>query len=257
MFIVGLDVKGVFLEKEVFEWVLAGHPVFVSFLDRHTRFHLRPAPKRVLGCNPQLSVTPELLEEGRRYLPPDSSDAYIEYRCLISQSARLLLGFHCSVFHAAAFFWRGRAWLLTAPSGTGKTTQYLNWQRLFPGEIQMISGDMPILESREDGSVWVHPSSWNGKENIFGAPAASLGGLVLLQQGKEDCMEVLAPHDAVIPLLRQFMVIPETEQEIRELASLLERVLLSVPCRKFVNLGGDDSTRLLRDTFSCFLDQEA
>ncbi len=70
-------------------------------------------------------------------------------------------------------------------------------------------------------------------------------------------MEVLAPHDAVIPLLRQFMVIPETEQEIRELVSLLERVLLSVPCRKFVNLGGDDSTRLLRDTFSCFLNQEA
>ena len=166
------------------------------------------------------------------------------------------LGVGNCVFHAAAFSWRGRAWLLTAPSGTGKTTQYLNWQRLFPGEIQMISGDMPILEAKQDGSLWVYPSSWNGKENIFGAPAAPLGGLVFLEQGKEDRMLPFPPHDAVIPLLRQFMVVPESEEEILQLTSLLERILVSVPCRKFVNLGGDASTILLRDTFSHFLAKE-
>ena len=37
---------------------------------------------------------------------------------------------------------------------------------MFPDEITMISGDMPVLERREDGTVWAHPSPWNGKEKI-------------------------------------------------------------------------------------------
>ena len=245
------------MEQEVFEWMVAGHPLLVSFLNPLTRYKLRPLPKKVEGAACEFCATPELIELGRHFLAPDSTDSYIEYRCLISLSARRLLREHCCVFHSVAFSWRGRAWLLTAPSGTGKTTQYLNWQRLFPGEIEMISGDMPVLESRDDGSVWVHPSSWNGKENIYGAPAALLGGLVFLKQGKEDRMLPLPVHDAVLPLLQQFMVLPETEEEIRQLSALLERVLLTVPCREFVNLGGDASTRLLRETFSAFLEKEA
>ncbi len=244
------------MNNSVYDWKLAEHPVLVSFLDPSTRYFLKPLPKRSNAPLSQLSVTPEILEIGRRNLEPGSSNAYIEYRCLISVSARYLLRFHACVFHAAAFFWRGRAWLLAAPPGTGKTTQYLNWQRLFPGEIRMISGDMPILEAKEDGSVWVYPSSWNGKENIFGAPAAPLGGLVLLEQGKEDRMLPFPPREAVIPLLQQFMVIPETEEEILQLTSLLERVLLAVPCRRLVNLCGDPSTTLLRETFSDFLAKE-
>lgn len=245
------------MDNKVFQWTLGEHPVSISFLDPTTRFLLKPLPRTSLANSVDLAVTPEILEQGRRILESGSSNAYIEYRCLISVSARYLLRYKACVFHAVAFSWRGKAWLLPAPSGTGKTTQYLNWQRLFPGEIEMISGDLPILEAREDGSVWVYPSSWNGKENMYGAPAAPLGGLVLLEQGKEDRMLPLPPQEAVIPLLQQFMVLPETEEEILQLASLLERMLLAAPCRRFVNLGGDPSTVLLRQTFSDFLEKEA
>ena len=243
--------------NRVYAWNLAGHPVTVSFLDPRTRYLLRPVPGRSEAASSDLSVSPEILEQGRAYLEPDSKDSYVEYRCLISVSGRYLLRFGASVFHAAAFRWRDRAWLLAAPSGTGKTTQFLNWQRLFPGEIQMISGDMPILEAQEDGSILVHPSSWNGKENFHGAPAAPLGGLVYLEQGSVDRMQPFPPVEAVLPLLRQFMVLPETEQEALQLASLLEKLLLAAPCRRFVNRGGDASTVLLRETFSDFLEKGA
>ena len=244
------------MERKVYEWDLAGHLVRVSFLDPRARYFLRPLPKPVEGESCQLLASSAFLEEIRPMFPPGTSDAFVEYRGLIGLSSQLLLRYRCCVFHAAAFSWQGRAWLLTAPAGTGKTTQILNWQRLFPGEIGIISGDMPILEAREDGSVWVHPSSWNGKENLYGAPAAPLGGLILLRQGQEDRMLPLPPRDAVVPLLRMFFAPLETEEEIRQLASLLESVLLAAPCRKFVNLGGEASTRLLRDTLSGFLDKE-
>lgn len=236
------------MQKQVFEWDLAGHTVTLTFLDPHTRYRLFPPPRPAADQAPQIAVTPEMLEQVRPFLPEDATDSFAEYRCLILLSARLLLRYRCCIFHAAAFRWRDRAWLLTASPGTGKTTQYLNWQRMFPGEIQMISGDMPILESREDGSVWVHPSSWNGKEKLRGAESAPLGGLVLLEQGKDDRIVSLSAQEGLVPLLQQFMVFPETEEEILRIAGLLERMLLTAPHWKMVNRGGDASTRLLRET---------
>ncbi len=244
------------MEKQVYQLNYAGHPVRYSFLEPQTRFLLHPLPRRVEGETWDVAATPELVERFRGEFPEDSSDSYVEYRCLIGLTAKSLLRFGCCVFHAVSFLWRGRAWLLTAPPETGKTTQFLNWQRLHPGEIAMISGDMPVLEGREDG-VWVHPSSWNGKESLRGKDSAPLGGLVLLEQGKEDRIFRLPPGELILPIFRQFMVVPETEEEILSLAKLMERLLTSAPCWKLVNRGGDASTELLRRTLAESLEKEA
>ncbi|MBQ3424394.1 MAG: hypothetical protein IJK63_01450 [Oscillospiraceae bacterium] len=233
---------------QIYEMTIAGHPLRYAFLHPGTRFLLNPLPRRVEGEDCDIAVTPEKIELGRNFLPPDSSDAYVEYRCLIELTARALLPYGGCVFHAAAFAWRDRAWLLTAPPETGKTTQFLNWQRLHPGEITMISGDMPALETREDGSVWVHFSPWNGKENLFSRTSAPLGGLVLLEQGRENRIAPLSPREGVSPLLQQFMALPETEEELYAMAALLERMLRTAPAWKLINLGDDASTELLRET---------
>ena len=234
--------------QEIYELNYAGHIVRVRFHYPETRYMFRSLPVLSRAENPDVSLTSDYLEWIRPYFPEGSSNAFIEYRCLMGQISRFLLREGCCVFHAVAFRWQDRAWLLTAPPGTGKSTQYFNWSRCFPGEIRMISGDMPVVEAREDGSVWVHPSSWNGKENLFGAKAAPLGGTVLLEQGREDRIRPLSVQDDVLPLLGQIMVFPETEEESRTMARLLEQMLRAAPAWKLVNLGGDDSTRLLRQT---------
>ncbi|MBR3475216.1 MAG: hypothetical protein IKH34_09170 [Oscillospiraceae bacterium] len=232
----------------VYQMDIAGHPLRYAFLYPRTRFKLRPLPRRVEGEDFDVCVTPEKIELGRGVLDPGSTDDYVEYRCLIELTARALLRYGCSIFHAVAFVWRERAWLLTGPSEVGKTTQLMNWQRLFPGEATVISGDMPVLEAREDGSVWVHPSSWNGKENLYSALSAPLGGVVLLEQGRENRIGRLPPAQSVSPLFKQFMALPETEEEILGLTGLEDRLLRAAPVWKLVNLGDDDSTRLLRRT---------
>lgn len=233
---------------EVYQMNIAGHLLRYSFLYPRTRFKLRPLPQRAEGEDYDIGVTPELIALGRNFLAPDSSNDYVEYRCLIELTARALLRYGCSVFHAVAFSWRDRAWLLTAPSGVGKTTQFLNWQRLFPGEITVISGDMPVLEGREDGSVWIHPSSWNGKEDLRSRLSAPLGGLVLLEQGNENRIEPLCRSEAVGPIFRQLMALPETEEEILRMTELEDRLLCAAPAWKYVNRGDDASTALLRET---------
>ena len=37
------------------------------------------------------------------------------------------------LFHGCAFEWQGKAWIFTGPSGTGKTTQYVQWKLLYGG----------------------------------------------------------------------------------------------------------------------------
>ncbi|MBQ5489751.1 MAG: hypothetical protein IIT77_03305, partial [Oscillospiraceae bacterium] len=51
-----------------------------------------------------------------------------------------------------------------------------------------------------------------------------LGGLVLLEQGKEDRIVPLSAQEGLVPLLRQFMVYTETEEEILRLEESLKTV---------------------------------
>ncbi len=239
------------MKHTVYQSEFAGHALRYAFVYSGTRYCFHPWPRPVEGLDYDVMSTPERIEQTRTLLPPDTRDAFVEYRSLIGLTARELLKYDCCIFHCVSFVWNGAAFLLTGPSGVGKSTQFFNWQRLFPGEIAMICGDMPVLERREDGSVWVHPSSWNGKENLgdrrLRGPVA---GIVLLEQGNENRLSPLSAHDAIEPFFRQFLVRPETEEEICALARLMDQTLRNVPLYKFVNLGDDASTALLRETLA-------
>ena len=236
--------------QDIFEVEYGGHPVRYAFRYPATRWRFRNYICRSNSETYDVLAPAERIEATRGMLPAGCGDDYAEYRSLISLTSRALLRWESCIIHAVAFLWRGRAWLLTAPSGTGKSTQFLNWQRLYPGEITMICGDMPALEKRPDGSVWIHPTSWNGKENLGSQISAPLSGIVLLEQDGVNEIMPLTPRQAIPPLLRQFIIRPDTEEQIRALAGILDGTLRSVPVWKLRNLGDDASTELLRRTLA-------
>ena len=189
------------------------------------------------------------LDEPRRYpvicpdgvLTPDS-----EIYLLMPHVSRTLLKYGRVLFHGAAFRWRGRAWIFTAPSGTGKTTQLRNWQRLWPDELELIGGDKVVLAQEKDGSFWLLPSPWTGKEGDRGSVSAPLGGIVLLRQAKENTVTILSPGEAVLRMFDQLLITAETEEEIVEAAALLDSMLRVVPVWRLDNLGDLDSAYLMR-----------
>lgn len=227
----------------------AGHAVHYDLRRPETRRffgrYMHEAPDAPSGVR----ASDELLDYVRPFMPADSPEHGLEFRSLILLTSRSLLPHGCCLFHAAAFLWHGRAWLVTGHSGVGKTTQFRNWRRLFPGEIEMICGDIPVLEGREDGSVWVHSSPWNGKEH-FGSLSLSapLGGIVRLEQKEENFIYPLPVCDAIPLLFRQFLVRPEDETEILALSALVDRILHYAPMWFFENRGDDASTAMLRET---------
>ena len=172
-------------------------------------------------------------------------DAYYEHSLLVLSASRFLLKHNCVVFHAVALMLRGQAWLLTAPSGTGKTTQYLNLKRLYPDETEIISGDKLILQLCPDGSFVVHPSPWPGKEGFRGNRAAALRGVVLLRQAQYNKIAPLSHSDAVFPLYQQFLYSPENETEALAVGCIESRLINTLPVYGFDNRGDDESSRML------------
>ena len=169
-----------------------------------------------------------------------------EMYLLMSHASRVLLRHNRVLIHGAAFLWQGRAWLLTAPSGTGKTTQLRHWQRLLGEELSLIGGDKVVLRRCPDGGFWLHPAPWTGKEGDVGSASGPLAGIILLQQAAENRITAMKPEEAVLPIFEQLLIRPESEAELRSVESLLNDLLRRVPLWRLDNLGDEASARLTR-----------
>lgn len=171
--------------------------------------------------------------------------AYVEHMELCPKVSNVLLEHNRVFFHGTAFVWKEKAWILTAPAGTGKTTQYCRWAMLYPDEVRLLNGDKPILECTDEG-ITVHHSPWRGKENMGQMLSAPLGGIILLEQAKENTIDRLS-KEAIIPVFRQFLY-NVNRDTVRKVFEIEDKMLRSVPVFKLSNLGDEASTRLCRDT---------
>lgn len=195
-----------------------------------------------------LAVSPE--DESLYRLPsPDlSRDDFFEHSMLILAASRFLLERDGAVIHGVAVSISGRGWLLTGPSGVGKTTQYELLKSLYPDAVEIVNGDKPILRRQEDGSFLVWPSPWPGKEGYNGDRPVPLAGIVMLAQSEENKISPLSSGEAAYPLFLQMLYSPKTEAEARAAAALEEQLLYAVPVFRFENRGDEASARLLYDT---------
>ena len=241
--------------SRIFEVNYAGIPVRYQFRNGRT------APYFARGIHLSeseiydIKMNDEEFAFFRSIHPDDVPDEYVEYKGLIYLTSRWLLSNQCCVFHATSFYWKNKAWLLTGKSGIGKTTQFMNWNRIFPDEIVMISGDMPVLDFRSD-KIFVHPSPWNGKEGMYGNDSAELGGIVILKQKEYNTVEYAEMRYSIQLLYRQFAFYPKNEEEIHSIAGMVQRMIEEVPIWISANDGSEDSTRLLRDTLLVYLEKE-
>ena len=171
-----------------------------------------------------------------------------EYSLLSLQTSEALFEHQRFIFHAVAFRWKDKSWLLTAAPGVGKSTQYKNLKELYPEDISIINGDRPVIQILEDGGIMVHPSPWNGKENWHGAEAAPLAGIIFLKQGKENTIKTLTAQEAAVGALSSVFHSYETEEVVKKAAKLTTALLKNTPLWLLTNKGDLESSTLLMDT---------
>lgn len=234
---------------DVFQADIAGQTLRYKFIYPLTRLFFRGGLEPAEEDGPFVSVTPEDIERCRGKFPEGALNGQIEFKALISRTSCALLseGPAC-VFHAAAVSAEGRAWLLTAPSGTGKSTQVMNWLKNGDHSPEVICGDMPALRLEEDGTVTVCPSPWNGKENLRGAGAAKLGGIICLEKADENTIRPLSPVGRIGRCITQFVCSPEDGVQADNLARLADAMLSNYPVWLMRNRGDMQSTELMLKT---------
>ena len=192
-------------------------------------------------------LTDKRLAEAIRNTGSDA--AFAEYAYIIEDVSRCVIPNGCSFFHSVAILHNGGAYLLTGRSGIGKSTQFRNLTKIYPGVIKVINGDKPILRFPENGPVTVHPSPWMGKERWGNHRlSAPLKGIVCLEQDRENRIRRFAPGEAAPVVYRQFLYRPESRETINRICDFEEKMLASVPVYLMTNRGDTESSEMLYES---------
>lgn len=247
------------MEENIYVLDCGGLPVRYSFLYPDTCSLFKGYLSEGTDCHTgiDIHVTEEFMEENRWLIKEgEESAALLEFQSLMLATGNELLMHERALFHGAALYWKGRAWIFTAPSGTGKTTQLRHWRKLLKKEMKIINGDKPLLAIQEDGNILVCSSPWRGKERYgLKGLSAPLGGIISLVQGDKNEIVRLSAEDAVVPLFVEFISYPENAEQIRCQAQILERILCAVPVWKLVNIGDESSATMTIQVLNQYMEK--
>lgn len=103
------------------------------------------------------------------------------------------------LMHASVIRCEGKGYLMTAPSGTGKSTHTRLWYDNIPG-CDLMNDDNPVVRIL-DGKAIVYGSPWSGKTPCYRNIQAPVGGLVRIQQRPQNTIRKFSPIEAFTNLL--------------------------------------------------------
>lgn len=140
-------------------------------------------------------------------------------------------------FHASAVLLEGKAYLFSAPSGTGKSTHTEKWCRLFGAKI--VNDDKPVLR-RVDGRWMVYGTPWSGKNDLSMPVGVPLGGIAVLQRGEKNTICRMSPEEAVPAIIGQCLHFAHKGCMIKQL-ELIDKLLKETPVWHLICRNDDEA----------------
>ena len=168
----------------------------------------------------------EAMQQRAPYLPMDSC----EYLSTGGSFYRQLLDFDGMLLHASAVMIEGKAYLFTAPSGTGKSTHTKLWLQVFGDKAAILNDDKPALRL-EEGIWYAYGTPWSGKTDRSINAKVPLAGICVLTRGEEN---VIAPYTGVKAI---HDILEQTKRSanarfMEKLLNLMDRLVSTVPIWK-------------------------
>ena len=86
----------------------------------------------------------------------DFAPEYLETLALLRKVAEVLPEKDGFLMHGAVIQWKDKAYMFTAPSGTGKTTHIRLWRKYLGQGVSIINGDKPFIRIVDDcrKNIW-------------------------------------------------------------------------------------------------------
>ncbi len=150
------------------------------------------------------------------------------------------------LFHGSALEYQGECVIITAPSGTGKSTHVRLWKDVY--NVDIINDDKPLLKVKNNEiEVWGTP--WNGKHDISINRCSKLKAICVLSRAKENSIVKVNAKNCLEELLNQIYR-PRQVENLVAVMDLTKNVLEKVDIYQInCNMDRDAAVTVKREIF--------
>lgn len=138
------------------------------------------------------------------------------------------------MLHASVVAMDGKAYLFSAPSGTGKSTHTKLWQQVFGEEAKVFNDDKPALR-RLDGTWYAYGTPWCGKDGININLKAPVAGICFLKQASENQIRRLSQAEAISKIVSQTLRRFKLVENMDLMLSHVEKIVQEIPVFELEN----------------------
>lgn len=151
----------------------------------------------------EIEITQEDIEKEKQAAKDEGNypNGYLESLAFYRKFCEYAATEDILLFHSAAVEVDGKAYLFTAPSGTGKTTHIALWQQLHGNKMTIINGDKPLLKITD--KIIVYGTPWDGKERQSKNTSAQVAGICILKRGQENKIKRISSTEALSTIMSQ------------------------------------------------------
>lgn len=132
-----------------------------------------------------VSVSDSDIEEERIFSQTNNGSGYYESIVAYRKIAERLPEYDAFLFHGSVIAMNGKAYIITASSGVGKTTHTRLWLSEFAGEASILNGDKPIVRII-DGKAYACGTPWKGKEGYGKNEILPVEGIAFLTRAEHN-----------------------------------------------------------------------
>ncbi len=166
-----------------------------------------------------------LLERQKKY--PHLTLAECEYIYTADFFYRELLLYDGFLLHASAVAVDNKAYLFSAPSGTGKSTHTSLWLQHFHEKAEIINDDKPAIRLI-DGVFYACGTPWSGKTDENKNKQVPLKAIAYIKRNQDNYINKADPKKAIKYILEQ-TIRPSAYQSMDKLLFLLDKLLKEIP----------------------------
>ncbi len=143
---------------------------------------------------------------------------------------RALLAFDGMMLHSSAVVLDQKAYLFSAPSGTGKSTHTSGWIRRFGNRSFILNDDKPAIRFH-NGVLYAYGTPFSGKSDLSRNAMAPVAGICMLERGNHNQIKRISAEQA-LTLIYEQTIRRLTRDEGTRMLETLVKVVCSTPLWK-------------------------
>ena len=140
---------------------------------------------------------------------------------------KLITDFNGMMIHSSAIVVDDKAYLFSAPSGTGKSTHTAFWLEKFGDRAYILNDDKPAVRILEDG-VYAYGTPWSGKNDISVNKKIKVQAICFLERANENWIKPIDQKDIAVKMYNSTIRKLDMNQ-VEALFGIIEEIAKQVP----------------------------